>query len=168
VDWTARRARCPAGATSAHWNPVRQHGRDAIVVTFPARAERKTTIRRGEYALRAGVESTVNQALDRTGLRRARYRGLPKVRLQHAFSATALNVIRLDAYWTQTPANPRTSRLTRLRDQLASRPSKLGSRDIAGDNTGRLTNWYRRAIPRAEALYEIYPKERAEEEGGRR
>jgi hypothetical protein len=28
-------------------------------------------------------------------------------------------VIRLDAYWTGPPVNPRTSRLTRLRDQLA-------------------------------------------------
>jgi hypothetical protein len=30
--------------------------------------------------LRAGVEGTINQALDITGIRRARYRGLPKVR----------------------------------------------------------------------------------------
>ncbi|MEV3915126.1 transposase [Streptomyces canus] len=51
-----------------------------------------------------GVEGTINQALDITGIRRARYRGLPKVRLQHAFSATALNVIRLDAHWTTGPS----------------------------------------------------------------
>ena len=156
IDWTARQVRCPAGHASAHPNPVRQHGRDAIVVTFPgrvcqpcpsrsecttatrgrriltlrprelhqtvtaARAEQKTTTWRGKYALRAGVEGTVNQALDRTGLRHTRYRGLPKTQLQHAFSATALNVIRLDAHWTTQPANPRTSRLTRLRNQLAS------------------------------------------------
>jgi transposase len=156
IDWTARQVRCPAGHTSAHWNPVRQHGRDAIVVAFSdrvchpcpsrsecttarrgrrmltlrprelhetvtaARAEQKTKTWRDKYALRAGVEGTVNQALDRTGIRHARYRGLPKVRLQHTFSATALNVIRLDAHWTTQPANPRTSRLTHLRDQLAS------------------------------------------------
>jgi hypothetical protein len=156
VDWTARQVRCPAGKTSAHWNPVQQHGRDAIVVTFSdsvcrscpsqpecttatrgrrvltlrpkelhekvtaARAEQKTTTWRGKYALRAGVEGTVNQALDRTGLRHARYRGLPKTQLQHVFSAIALNVIRLDAHWTTPPPNPRTSRLTRLRDRLAS------------------------------------------------
>jgi hypothetical protein len=85
-----------------------------------ARAEQKTTTWRGKYALRAGIESTVNQALDRTGIRHARYRGLPKTRLQHAFSATALNVIRLDAHWTTQPPNPCISRLTRLRDQLTS------------------------------------------------
>ncbi|MFF3159844.1 hypothetical protein, partial [Streptomyces sp. NPDC057910] len=60
-----------------------------------------------------------------TGLRRARYRGLPKVTLQHAFSATAINIIRLDAHWTsrqhpQRPARIRTSRLTQLAYQLAA------------------------------------------------
>ncbi|MFB9573167.1 transposase [Streptomyces yanii] len=38
-----------------------------------------------------------HQALDVIGLRRARYRGLPEVRLQHAFSAIAINIVRLDA-----------------------------------------------------------------------
>ncbi|MFI8456957.1 transposase [Kitasatospora sp. NPDC085464] len=47
-------------------------------------------------ALRAGVEGTISQALDVTGPRQARYRGLPKVSLQHAFSATAINITRLD------------------------------------------------------------------------
>ncbi|WP_176726348.1 transposase, partial [Streptomyces sp. AVP053U2] len=73
-----------------------------------------------KYALRAGVEGTVSQALDVTGIRRARYRGLPKVRVQHAFSATALNVVRLDAWWTTDPLRtPRTSRLERLSHRLA-------------------------------------------------
>nr|WTB34865.1 transposase [Streptomyces sp. NBC_00830] len=69
----------------------------------------------------AGVEGTINQALDITGIRRARYRGLPKVRLQHAFSATALNVIRLDAHWTTDPLDrPRHSRLERLSYRLSA------------------------------------------------
>jgi transposase len=156
VDWTARQVRCPAGQTSAHWNPVRQHGRDAIVVAFSdrvcrpcefqarctasqrgrrmltlrpkqlhenvtaARTEQKTKTWKDKYALRSGVEATINQALDHTGIRHARYRSLPKVRLQHTLSATALNVIRLDAHWTGQPFNPaRTSRLTQLSYQLA-------------------------------------------------
>ncbi|MET9915207.1 IS1182 family transposase, partial [Streptomyces sp. NPDC006476] len=62
-----------------------------------------------------------NQALDVTGIRRARYRGLPKVRIQHAFSATALNIVRLDAWWTTDPLRkPRTSRLERLSHRLTS------------------------------------------------
>lgn len=86
-----------------------------------ARAEQKPDTWKNKYALRAGVEGTINQALDITGIRRARYRGLPKVRLQHAFSATALNVIRLDAHWTTGPLDrPRTSRLERLSYQLSA------------------------------------------------
>ncbi|MEV0925292.1 transposase, partial [Streptomyces spongiicola] len=65
-------------------------------------------------------EGTINQALDVTGIRRARYRGLPKVTLQHIYSTTALNIIRLDAWWTtDPPRKPRTSRLERLSHQLA-------------------------------------------------
>ncbi|MFC9633884.1 transposase [Streptomyces mirabilis] len=75
----------------------------------------------GGWTLCAGVEGTINQALDITGIRRARYRGLPKVRLQHAFSATALNVIRLDAHWTTDPLDrPRHSRLERLSYRLSA------------------------------------------------
>ncbi len=38
---------------------------------------------------------------------------------------------------------------------------------VAGDKAGRWSQWYDEAIPRAEHLYEIYLKERAEEESGR-
>ncbi|WP_224283940.1 IS1182 family transposase [Streptomyces sp. LS1784] len=85
-----------------------------------ARAEQKTDTWQAKYALRAGVEGTINQALDLTDLRRARYRGLPRTSLQHAYSATAINVIRLDAHWTEQTRSPRTSRLTRLAHQLAA------------------------------------------------
>jgi transposase len=159
IDWKARQVRCPEGHTSNGWYPVRQHGRDAIVVDFALRdcrpcptREQCTTSQRGarmltlqprelhqaltaartqqksetwqaKYALRAGIEGTINQALDVTGIRRARYRGLPKVRLQHAFSATAVNLIRLDAHWSTEDAPPalsRTSRLTRLSYRLTA------------------------------------------------
>ncbi|MEU5939268.1 type II toxin-antitoxin system RelE/ParE family toxin [Micromonospora sp. NPDC047548] len=36
---------------------------------------------------------------------------------------------------------------------------------VAGDKTGRWNDWYREAVPLAEQRYEIYLKERAEEEG---
>ncbi|MFD6399427.1 type II toxin-antitoxin system RelE/ParE family toxin [Nocardia sp. NPDC060249] len=38
---------------------------------------------------------------------------------------------------------------------------------VGGDKTGRWKTWYEQAIPQAETLYEIYLKERAEEEGQR-
>ncbi len=53
---------------------------------------------RAAYAARAGVESTHAQAVRRSGLRRCRYRGLAKTRLQHVLTAAALNVVRV-AEW---------------------------------------------------------------------
>ena len=55
------------------------------------------------------------------GARRARYRGLPKTRLDHAYMACALNLLRLQAYWTGTPLDrQRTSHLARLELSLAA------------------------------------------------
>ena len=51
----------------------------------------------------------------RRGARRARYRGLKKTRLDHAFMAVALNLLRLNAYWNGNPLDrARTSHLARL------------------------------------------------------
>ncbi|MGW2370442.1 transposase [Streptomyces sp. NPDC001667] len=86
-----------------------------------ARTEQKSQTWKDKYALRTGIEGTINQALDITGIRRARYRGLPKVRLQHAFSATAISIVRLDAHWTDQPLRRvRTSRLERLACKLTA------------------------------------------------
>jgi hypothetical protein len=52
-----------------------------------------------EIETAVGVEGTIHQAIVITGIHHARYRGLPKTRPQHAFSAVALNLIRLDAWW---------------------------------------------------------------------
>ncbi|HWS34985.1 MAG TPA: type II toxin-antitoxin system RelE/ParE family toxin [Actinoplanes sp.] len=38
---------------------------------------------------------------------------------------------------------------------------------VAGDKSGRWNEWYREAIPLAEQRFEIYLKERADEEGDR-
>lgn len=56
-----------------------------------------------------------------TGTRRARYRGLPKTRLEHVYSVVALNLIRLDAYWNGHALDrTRTSHLARLDLALAA------------------------------------------------
>ena len=52
--------------------------------------------------MRAGVESTHAQALHRSGLRRTRYIGLAKTRLQHIFTAIALNMVRAVSWLTDT------------------------------------------------------------------
>jgi transposase len=85
------------------------------------RAEQTDKDWQATYALRAGVEGTIHQAIAITGIRHARYHGLPKTQLQHAFSAIALNLIRLDAWWNGYPLDrTRTSHLTRLDYTLAA------------------------------------------------
>ncbi|WAZ19077.1 IS1182 family transposase [Streptomyces cinnabarinus] len=67
------------------------------------------------YAIRAGVEGTISQAVRVTGLRRTRYRNLPTTRLGHVFAATAINIIRIDRWLTGTPlGGTRTSHLEAL------------------------------------------------------
>jgi hypothetical protein len=66
------------------------------------------------------VEGTIHQAVAH-GARRARYRGLPKTRLDHTYMACALNLLRLEAFWNGTPLDRRkTSHLTRLELTLAA------------------------------------------------
>jgi transposase len=62
------------------------------------RAVQQTPEFRRAYALRAGVEATISQAVRRLPLRQSRYRGMPKVQLQELMTATALNCLRLYAH----------------------------------------------------------------------
>ncbi len=80
-----------------------------------ARAQQETSEWKGEYAARAGVEGTISQGVRRFGLRRCRYVGLAKARLQHVATAAAVNVCRLsDWLGGVPPATTRTSRFARL------------------------------------------------------
>jgi transposase len=88
-------------------------------VQAAARTAQNTAGFQADYARRAGVEGTMHQAASH-GARRARYRGLPRTRLDHAYMAVALNLLRLHAYWTGTPLDRRrTSHLARLELSLA-------------------------------------------------
>ncbi|GCD97075.1 hypothetical protein EHYA_04762 [Embleya hyalina] len=79
------------------------------------RAEQSTDAWKERHAARAGVEGTIHQALAVAGIRRARYIGRAKTHLAHVPTATAVNLIRLDAWWNEVP-------LARTR---ASRPATL-------------------------------------------
>jgi transposase len=61
-----------------------------------ARRRQETEEFRQQYAARAGIEGTHEQAVRRCGLRRCRYIGQANAPLQHVLTAAALNVIRLD------------------------------------------------------------------------
>ncbi len=94
--------------------------RDLAEAQAAARAAEKTVSFQADYARRAGVEGAMHQAVAH-GARRARYRGLPKTRLDHVYMACALNLLRLEAYWNGTPLDRRrTSHLARLELSLAA------------------------------------------------
>jgi transposase len=109
---------CPARAkctTSRSGRTLYLRPRPIHDAVTAARAAQNTPSWKARYAIRAGAEATMRQATHTTGLRRARYLGLPKTELEHHAAATAINLIRLDAWWTSTPLHQdRTSHLQRL------------------------------------------------------
>jgi transposase len=107
------RDKCTRAARSGRQLTLRP--RELHEATAAARAEQSTAQWQRRYKTRAGVEGTIAQATHVTGIRRARYLGLPKTTLEHNAAATAINLIRLDAWWTGTPLDrTRTSHLQRL------------------------------------------------------
>ena len=80
-----------------------------------ARVQQETEQWKAEYAVRAGVEGTLSQGVRGFGLRRCRYIGLAKARLQHMATAAAINVYRLSDWLGGVPrAATRASRFRRL------------------------------------------------------
>lgn len=67
------------------------------------RRQQETEAWRVRYGKRAGIEGTLSQAVRAFGLRRCRYLGLAKTKLQHVFTAIAINVVRFDAWMTERP-----------------------------------------------------------------
>ena len=68
-----------------------------------------------KYNQRAGVEGTISQGVRGLGLRQCRYVGLSKVHLQHILTATAMNAIRLFAWYEGVPlAKTRISSFAQL------------------------------------------------------
>ena len=108
---------CPARqlCTSGKRRQVTIRPRELHEAVAAARAEQATAQWKARYAARAGVEGTMRQATHVTGIRRARYLGLPKTQLEHNIAAAAINMIRMDAYWTGHPLDrTRSSHLARL------------------------------------------------------
>jgi transposase len=80
-----------------------------------ARKHQQTEAFRASYAARAGIEGTHAQAVSRCGLRRCRYFGLAKTRLQHVLTAAAINLVRVAEWFAGTPvAKTRCSRFAAL------------------------------------------------------
>lgn len=76
------------------------------------RADQKDPQWQRRYNRRAGVEGTISEGVRAFGLRRCRYIGLEKTRVQHILAACAMNVARI-VDWderdnTPAPGRPRS------------------------------------------------------------
>jgi transposase len=72
-----------------------------------ARQRQETPELAAQYALRAGVESSLSQGTRRFDLRRSRYLGLARTHLQHLLTATAMNIVRVIAWLRGEPLGER-------------------------------------------------------------
>jgi len=80
-----------------------------------ARRREATPEFKAQYAARAGMEGTISQGVHTFALREARYLGLAKTHLQHLLTGTAMNFVRLSAWFAERPrAATRPSRLACL------------------------------------------------------
>lgn len=108
---------CPARQRCVRGTRPRQltlHIQPEHEILLANRRDQDTRDWKTRYALRAGVEGLMSQAVAH-GARTARYIGLARKQLQTILTATALNLIRINAWLTGTPhATTRTSRITRL------------------------------------------------------
>ena len=120
VRWAAATCRdCPARGkcTTATWTgrQLFLRPREIHEAVAAARAGQASQHWKDRYKARAGVEGTMAQATHVTGIRQARYLGLDKIRLEHPAAATAINVIRLDAWYAGKPLDrTRTTHLQRV------------------------------------------------------
>lgn len=79
------------------------------------RAKQVTDDWQERYNKRAGIEGTISQEVRSQGLRRSKYKGLAKTSLQHAATASATNLQRLEDFWNGVkPEQTRTSQFLRL------------------------------------------------------
>src|SRR5215469_16201089 len=92
------RSLCTQAATLPR--TVRVRSQQVCDTLEKARTRQHTPEFRALYAKRAGIEGTLSQTVRAFGLRRSRYIGEAKTRLQHLMIACALNLVRLFA-WSQ-------------------------------------------------------------------
>ncbi|WP_203217854.1 IS1182 family transposase [Nocardia terpenica] len=85
-----------------------------------ARTEQKTAAWQQKYAMRAGCEATVSEAVHAHGLRRCRYRGLARTHVQHVLTAAGTDLIRL----SQHSDSPKPKPPSRFHQLCRTRPTQ--------------------------------------------
>ncbi|MGW0710823.1 transposase [Streptomyces sp. NPDC002643] len=99
------------------------------------RAEQQTPEWKPRYAVRSGVEGTVNEFAHGHGMRRCRYRGQGKVHVQHVLTAIAVNIERLSG---RSPAEEAPTPPADCLPELP-RPARNPSLEVLA-NPGQLTS----------------------------
>ena len=109
------RSRCTKAAHGKWGRSLTLLPREQQELLARQRAEQQTPQWKARYDIRAGIEGTISQTVRRTRLRRTPYRGQDKTHLASVLSATAINLIRADAWLNGTPlGTTRVSHLARL------------------------------------------------------
>ena len=104
---------CTRSKTEARELTLRHKAEHLAINRRRKRQEKKTWSK--QYNQRAGVEGTISQGIRGFNMRSACYRGLNKVHLQHLLTATAMNVVRLFAWYQGVPfAKTRVSSFAKL------------------------------------------------------
>jgi transposase len=107
------RSRCTRAKTAARTVTLRPREQHELLRNL--RADQQTEQWRQRYAARSGIEGAISQAVRAFDLRRSRYRGLAKTRVQNTLIATAVNLTRLDAWFAGKPlGRTRVSHLAAL------------------------------------------------------
>ena len=107
--------RCQCVRPKSTPRTIKFHPKEQHIALQQARQRQTTDEFWKAYAQRAGVEGTISQGTQVCGLRRSRYRGMAKTHLQHVFTAVAINLKRLAAWFEETPrAQTRLSRFAAL------------------------------------------------------
>jgi transposase len=124
---------CAQRACCTHAKPpqartLKFHARPQCEALQAAQAWYASEEGKRQYAHRAGVEGTLSQGVRAFGLRRTRYRGLPKTHLQHVATAAAINIDRIVAWLDERPrAMTRLSRFAALAPADTSHPGEVAA-----------------------------------------
>jgi transposase len=111
IDVRFSRKDCGPCADRSRCTQTKAHGRGITLrpqlehEAIQARRQyQQTNAFQAEYAVRAGAEGAISQAAYSLGLRRARYRGLPKTHLQNLATAAAMNLKRTAGWLLGIPS----------------------------------------------------------------
>jgi len=124
---------CAQRACCTHAKPpqartIKLHPRPQCEALQAAQAWHASEEGQRQYTRRAGVEGTLSQGVRAFGLRRTRYRGLPKTHLQHVATAAAINIDRIVAWLDERPrATTRLSRFAALAPANAYHPGEAAA-----------------------------------------